>query len=99
MANDKARLWRQPPQNIDTDPNAVFPPTQVEANQMVATAKASGKGARKRQSSVPPGSDTAKAKHAKAMAEEKGKKGWKGEREDTFHSQASTGNYCRGISR
>ena len=45
---------------------------------MVAAAKASGKGARKRQSSVPPGSDTAKAKQAKAMAEEKGKKGGKG---------------------
>ena len=78
MATDKARQWRQPPQNIDTDPNVVFPPTQVEANQAVAVAKASGKGARKRQSSVPPGSDTAKAKQAKAMAEEKGKKGGKG---------------------
>ena len=78
MATDKARQWRQPPQNIDADPNVVFPPTQVEANQTVAAAKASGKGARKRQSSVPPGSDTAKAKQAKAMAEEKGKKGGKG---------------------
>ena len=78
MATDKARLWRQPPQNIDADPKVDFPPSQVEANQTVAAAKVSGKGARKRQSSVPPGSDTAKAKQARSMVEEKDKKAGKG---------------------
>ena len=78
VATDKVRLWLDPPQNTDTDLKADFPPSQVEANQTIAAAKASGKGRRKRQSSVPPGSDTAKAKQARSAAEEKGKKAGKG---------------------
>ena len=78
VASDKVRLWLDAVQNTCPDIRAEFPPSQVEANQATAAAKASGKGARKRQSSVPPGSDTAKAKQARSMAEEKGKKGGKG---------------------
>ena len=78
VASDKAHLWLDAVQNTCPDIKAEFPPSQEEANQATATAKASGKGARKRQSSVPPGSDTAKAKQARSMAEEKGKKGGKG---------------------
>ena len=92
IATDKVRLWLDAPQNTDTDLKADFPPSQVDANQTIAAAKASGKGRKKRQSSVPPGSDTAKAKQARSMAEEKDK----GEGKDTLHSQASTGNYCSG---
>ena len=47
---------------------AEFPPSQEEVNQATANKRA-GKGARKRPSSVPPGSDTAKAKQAKAKAD------------------------------
>ena len=78
MASDKVRLWLDAVQNTCPDLKADFPPSQVEANQTVAAAKSSGKGARKRQSSVPPGSDTAKAKQARSMAEEKDKKAGKG---------------------
>ena len=99
VASDKVRLWLDAVQNTCPDIKAEFPPSQAEANQATAAAKASGKGGRKRQSSVPHGSDTAKAKQARSMDEEKGKKGGKGEREDTLHSQASAGSYCSGISR
>ena len=78
MAADKVRLWLDAVQNTNPDTQADFPPSQAEANQTVAAAKSSGKGARKRQSSVPPESDTAKAKQARSMAEEKGKKAGKG---------------------
>ena len=65
-------------QNTNPDIQVNFPPSQVEANQTIAAAKSSGKGARKRQSSVPPESDTAKAKQARAKADEKDKKAGKG---------------------
>ena len=52
----------------------MFPPSQEEANQASMAAKPTGKGARKRQSSVPLDSDTAKAKQAKAQSDEKDKK-------------------------
>ena len=78
IATDKVRLWLEAPQNADAHLKIDFPPSQVEANQANAAAKASGKGRRKRQSSVPPGSDTARAKQARSAAEEKGKKGGKG---------------------
>ena len=48
--------------------------SQEEANQATAASKKAAKGARKRSSSVPPGSDTAKAKQAKAQADAKEKK-------------------------
>ena len=76
IASDKARLWLDAVQNTNPDIQVDFPPSQVEANQTIAAAKSSGKGARKRQSSVPPESDTAKAKQGKAKADEKDKKGW-----------------------
>ena len=44
VATDKVRLWLDAPQNTDTDLKADFPPSQVEANQTIAAAKASGKG-------------------------------------------------------
>ena len=78
VASDKVRLWLDAVQTTCPDIKADFPPSQVEANQAVVAAKSSGKGARKRQSSVPPGSDTAKAKQARSMAEEKDKKAGKG---------------------
>ena len=59
MASDKVRLWLDAVQNTNPDIQVDFTPSQVEANQKIATAKSSGKGARKRQSSVPPESDTA----------------------------------------
>ena len=78
VASDKVRLCFDAVQNTCPDIKTEFPPSQAEANQATAAAKASGKGGRKRQSSVPPGSDTAKAKQARSMDEEKGKKGGKG---------------------
>ena len=78
VATDKVRIWLESPQNADAHLKIDFPPSQAEANQPSGGAKASGKGSRKRQSSVPPGSDTAKAKQARSAVEEKGKKGGKG---------------------
>ena len=52
----------------------MFPPSQEDANQGNIASKKPGKGARKRQSSVPPGSDTAKAKQARAQTDEGDKK-------------------------
>ena len=52
----------------------MFPPSQEEVNQGTTANKPTGKGARKRQSSVPPGSDTDKAKQARAQSDEKDKK-------------------------
>ena len=78
VATDKVRLWLDAVQNTNPDIQVVFPPSQVEANQAIAAAKSSGKGARKRQSSVPPDSDTAKAKQARSRADETDKKAGKG---------------------
>ena len=78
VATDKIRSWLESPQNADAHLKIDFPPSQAEANQPSGGAKASGKGSRKRQSSVPPGSDTAKAKQARSAVDEKGKKGGKG---------------------
>ena len=78
VASDKVRLWLDAVQNTNPDIQVDFPPSQVEANQTIAAAKSSGKGARKRQSSVPPESDTAKAKQARSRADEKDKKAGKG---------------------
>ena len=78
VASDKVRLWLDDVQNTNPDIQVNFPPSQVEANQKPATAKASGKGASKKQSSVPPGSDTARAKQARSSADEKDKKAGKG---------------------
>ena len=53
------------------DLTATLPPSQVEVNQTAATAagRQSAKGAKKRQSSVPPDSDTARAKQSKKEAD------------------------------
>ena len=74
VASDKVNAWLD--LGLSTNPSltAVFPPSQEEANQGSTANKSTGKGARKRQSSVPPGSDTAKAKQAKAQSDEKDKK-------------------------
>ena len=77
IATDKVRPWLEAPQNADAHLKIDFPPSQVEANQASAGAKASGKG-KKRQSSVPPGSETARLSKRGRWLEEKGKKGGKG---------------------
>ena len=48
---------------------ATFPPSQGNATKTAVSDRPSGKGARKRQSSVPPDSDTAKAKQSKKEAD------------------------------
>ena len=74
VASDKVNAWLD--LGLSTNPSltAVFPPSQEEANGGSTANKPTGKGARKRQSSVPPGSDTAKAKQAKAQSDERDKK-------------------------
>ena len=74
VAFDKVSTWLDLGLSNNPSLTAVFPPSQEEANQGTAAHKPDGKGARKRQSSVPPGSDTAKAKQAKAQSDEKDKK-------------------------
>ena len=78
IATDKARPWLDALQNINPDIQVTFPSTQEETDQAIAAAKAAKQGARKRQSSVPTESDTAKAKQARAQAEEGEKKAGKG---------------------
>ena len=78
VASDKVRLWLDAVQNTNPNIQVDFPPSQVEANQTTTAAKSSGKGARKRQSSVPPESDTAKAKQARSRADEEDKRAGKG---------------------
>ena len=73
VASDKVQSWLDIGVTI-LDPTAVFPPSQEEANQATTASKKAAKGAKKRPSSVPPGSDTAKAKQAKALADAKEKK-------------------------
>ena len=73
VASDKVQSWLDIGDTI-LDSTAVFPPSQEEANQATAASKKAAKGAKKRPSSVPPGSDTAKAKQAKAQADAKEKK-------------------------
>ena len=69
VASDKVQSWLDLGYTDNPDLTAVFPPSQEEANQGTTASKKTGKGARKRPSSVPPGSDTAKAKQARAQAE------------------------------
>ena len=69
VASDKVQSWLDIGHVTDLDLTAVFPPSQEEANQATTASKKTGKGARKRPSSVPPGSDTAKAKQAKAQSD------------------------------
>ena len=73
VASDKVQSWLDIGDTI-LDETAVFPQSQEEANQATAASKKAAKGAKKRPSSVPPGSDTAKAKQAKAQADAKEKK-------------------------
>ena len=69
VASDKVQSWLDLGYTSNPDLTAVFPPSQEEANQATTASKKAGKGARKRPSSVPPGSDTAKAKQARAQAD------------------------------
>ena len=74
VASDKVQSWLDLGYTSNPDLTAVFPPSQEEANQATTASKKAGKGARKRPSSVPPGSDTAKAKQARAQADAGAKK-------------------------
>ena len=96
IATDKVRLWLEAPQNADAHLKIDFPPSQVEANQTSAGAKASGKGRRKRQSSYLLDQIQPRPSKRGQRLKKKGKKGGKGKGKDTFHSQASTGNHCWG---
>ena len=69
VASDKVQSWLDLGYTTNPDLTAVFPPSQEEANQATTANKKGGKGARKRPSSVPPGSDTTKAKQARAQAD------------------------------
>ena len=74
VASDKVNAWLDLGLPNNPSLTAAFPPSQEEANQGSTANKSNGKGARKRQSSVPPDSDTAKAKQAKLQSDEKDKK-------------------------
>ena len=69
VASDKVQGWLDIGYTNNPDLSAVFPPSQEEANQATTANKKAGKGAKKRPSSVPPASDTAKAKQAKAQSD------------------------------
>ena len=73
VASDKVQSWLDIGDTI-LDDTAVFPQSQEEANQATAARRKAATGAKKRPSSVPPGSDTARAKQAKAQADAKEKK-------------------------
>ena len=76
--------WFDLGQSVNPSLTAIFPPSQEQVNQaklkrqVDPTDNPIGKGGRKRPSSVPPDSDTAKAKQAKAQADAKGAKGGTG---------------------
>ena len=74
VASDKLQSWLDIGYLNNPDLTAEFPPSQEETNQGTTANKGKGKGTRKRPSSVPPGSDTAKAKQAKAQADSGEKK-------------------------
>ena len=71
VASDKVTAWLDLGMSNNPNLTATFPPSQEEANQGGAAKKPTGKGTRKRQSSVPPDSDTAKAKQARAQSDER----------------------------
>ena len=97
VASDKVNAWLDLGYSNNPTLTADFPPSQQEANQASAASRSNGKGARKRQSSVPPDSDTAKAKQAKAQADDKDKKKRCREGKDTFHPQARVGCHSCNI--
>ena len=68
VASDKVQGWLDKGYTNNPDLSAVFSITE-EANQATTASKKAGKGARKRPSSVPPVSDTAKAKQAEAQSD------------------------------
>ena len=74
VATGKVHPWFDLGQSVNPSLTAIFPPSQEAANQANTGGKTAGQGARKRPSSVPPDSDTAKAKQARAQADDKGKK-------------------------
>ena len=75
VASDKVQAWLDIGCTNNPHLTAIFPPSQEESNQAATASKRAGKGAKKRPSSVPPGSDTAKAKQAKAQSDAAEKKG------------------------
>ena len=91
VASDKVEQWLDLGQLVNPSLTATFPPSQEQVNQSKLKRQVGpkdnpiGKGGRKRPSSVPPDSDTAKAKQAKAQADATGAKGGTGEGKDTFH--------------
>ena len=84
VATDKVDHWVDVGQLVNPTLNAIFPASQKDVNQAKlnrqadSTGSTTAKGDRKRPSSVPPDSDTARAKQAKAQAEVKGAKGGAG---------------------
>ena len=63
-AMDKTKSWV-----ISPDMQVSFPISQKESNKPVVAERSTGKGAKRRQSSVPPDSDTARAKQSKKDAD------------------------------
>ena len=81
VATDKVDHWLDVGQSVNPTLTAVFPPSQKDVNQAKLNRQAGSTdtktaiGGRKRPASVPPDSDTAKAKQAKAQSDAKGAKG------------------------
>ena len=72
VATDKVNSWL-----VNPEMTATFPPSHLEANQPAkptAAGKASGKGAKKRQSSVPPDSEQSKKEADEAKTVEASQK-------------------------